>query len=649
MLCPVCGKELPENAVLCCECGYKLDNTQSTAETTAFKPQKKSHKKAIIITSVAVAGAVAVGVPVFLAVRNNAEKQYIKDNPTKYLADSVTRYLDYAEKDNGAYNFAKGIYKSGGLKFTFNDQSTDISAYAGYDSDKKQVYLDASGKISILGSEQNINLKSYVDTDSFNIDYDYMDTKGSYFIDFQNLKSDFAGSVFADKDSSLYNAEFEKMINDFDKSYGVIKDDSQMKQDFEDTVSNICKSFEKNGHVGLQNKKVTVAQKEYSADVITYNFNSDDLGGLLDECKNYLVDYIRKYKDSLFSTYDEVSSGDIEEQFNSSVNSMKNSIPQDITIKFEFCILPDSRQMLKAEYTQTESGNIGTISLELPPDSETVFDFRVSSSGEKYRNSNGNTVLTKTSSDDTITYKLTNSSSDDPAPRSLTFEYNKKTSKMKVTQYLGEDHEEFENISLSGLFSDRYVLGQNFTTEFNFACTGDKFSIGEGNWNLELSATPDIKPFKADKNFLKLTQEELQSMFSGSLGVGGIIQNADKAQKQTNAAVLDGMCKRLYAGTVAGSLNSNTSSSEVGSLDISKLPSPNATTAERRKIADSLTIQDAIDYGNLEATFENESPYDYGYSIKDGTIIYFDENTDYENYDFLVGFDYVTLGELYHN
>jgi len=150
---------------------------------------------------------------------------------------------------------------------------------------------------------------------------------------------------------------------------------------------------------------------------------------------------------------------DIEEQFNSSVNSMKSSIPQDITIKFEFCILPDSRQMLKAEYTQTESGNIGTISLELPPDSETVFDFRVSSSGEKYRNSNGNTVLTKTSSDDTVTYKLTNSSSDDPTPRSLTFEYNKKTSKMKVAQYLGENYEEFENISLSGLFSDRYVLG----------------------------------------------------------------------------------------------------------------------------------------------------------------------------------------------
>ena len=649
MLCPVCGKELPENAVLCSECGYKLDDTQSIAETTAVKPQKKSHKKAIIITSVAVAGAVAVGVPVFLAVRNNAEKQYIKDNPTKYLAGSVTRYLDYAEKDNGAYNFAKGIYKSGGLKFNFNDQSTDISVYAGYDSDKKQVYLDASGKASISGSEQNINLKSYVDTDSFNIDYDYMDTKGSYFIDFQNLKSDFEGSVFADKDSTLYNAEFEKMINNFDKSYGVIKDDSQMKKDFEDTVSNICKSFEKNGHVEVQNKKVTVAQKEYSADVITYNFNSNDLGGLFDECKNYLSDYIRKYKDSLFSMYDEVSSRDIEEQINSSLNSMKSSIPQDITMKFEFCILPDSRQMLKAEYTQTESENIGKISLELPPDSETVFDFSVSSSGEKYRNSSSNTVLTQTSSDDTVTYKLTNSSSDDPAPRSLTFEYNKKTSKMKVTQYLGEDHEEFENISLSSLFSDRYVLGQNFTTEFNFACTDDKFSIGEGNWNLELSATPDIKPFKADKNFLKLTQEELQSMFSGSLGVGGIIQNADKAQKQTNAAVLDSMCKRLYAGTVAGSLNSNTSSSEVGSLDISKLPSPNATTAERREIADSLTIQDAIDYGDLEETFENESPYDYGYSIKDGTIIYFDENADYENYSLMLGFDYMTLGELYHN
>ena len=49
MLCPVCGKELPENAVLCSECGYKLDDTQSIAETTAVKPQKNLIKKRLLL------------------------------------------------------------------------------------------------------------------------------------------------------------------------------------------------------------------------------------------------------------------------------------------------------------------------------------------------------------------------------------------------------------------------------------------------------------------------------------------------------------------------------------------------------------------------------------------------------------------------
>ena len=167
----------------------KTVETTETTVTTDDKPQKKSHKKAIVITSVVAAGAVAVGagVPAILSMKKGAEQQYLKENPTKYLAHSVTNYFNEQEKNNGAYNFAKNIYKTGGIKFNYNAQGTEVSAVAGYDSQNRQVYIDASGKMTIMGSEQNAALKSYLDKESFNVDYDFLGSKGSYFVDLKRL------------------------------------------------------------------------------------------------------------------------------------------------------------------------------------------------------------------------------------------------------------------------------------------------------------------------------------------------------------------------------------------------------------------------------------------------------------------------------
>ena len=567
MLCPNCGKELPENTALCFECGYQFTDIQNTAgipSAVEGKPAKKSHKKAVIITSVAVAGAVAVGVPVFLAVRNGTEKQYLKNNPTKYLVGSVTKYFDVNEKDNGVYNFAKSIYKTGGLKFNYNADGTEISAYAGYDSDKKQAYIDASGKMKIMGLEQSASVKSYIDVNSFNVDYDAMGSKGSYFIDFTNLKKDFEGSVFADKNSSLYNEQLEQIINNVEKSYDIVKDDRQMKKDFEETVSQVFKSFETNGHVEVKSEKVNIGQKDYSADVVTYDFKYGDLNKLLDECKNYFIEYVTKYNVNF--QYDNVSTEDIEKQINSSIDSAKDSIPQDVEIKIEFYISPDSQQMLKAVYTQTEAA--------------------------------------------------------------------------------GEDSENMGNIPLSRILFNSYAIEQNYTAEFNFECTSDKVSIGEAGWNLELSAVPDIVPFGAEKNIFQLTEKEIQTAFPNMMN-NRIINNANQSMKKSNASALDGACKILYAGTVTGLLNSETSAEELGYLDADKLPSPDSTTAEKRETANQLTIQDAIDYAGLTEQFADELPYDYVYNISDGTINFFDEGETIEEYNLLLGFESVTLGELY--
>ena len=101
-------------------------------------------------------------------------------------------------------------------------------------------------------------------------------------------------------------------------------------------------------------------------------------------------------------------------------------------------------------------------------------------------------------------------------------------------------------------------------------------------------------------------------------------------------------------------MHSESPISELGNLEPSKLPTPDATTAEKREIAAQLTIQDAIDYQLLTDLFADESPYDYVYSTLDGTITYYEsygdgEDLDYEHTDIIIGFDYTTLGELYNH
>ena len=629
----------------------KTVETTETTVTTDNKPQKKSHKKAIVITSVVAAGAVAVGagVPAILSMKKGAEQQYLKENPTKYLAHSVTNYFNEQEKNNGAYNFAKNIYKAGGIKFNYNAQGTEVSAVAGYDSQNRQVYIDASGKMTIMGSEQNAALKSYLDKESFNVDYDFLGSKGSYFVDLKNLKSDFDGSVFNDKNSSLYNEQFAQMIDKFEKSYELSQDDQQMKNDFDDTITKICNSFETNGHVEVTNQKVNMEQKEYSADVITYDFKSQDITNLLNECKNYFVEYMTKYKDTIIQSYEYFSIEDLEKQLDKSISDTTGSFADDIEIKIEFLISADNQQMLKTLYTQTEAGNKGTIALSFPPNSETVFDFNVSSTGDKYHDTYFDYALSKKDENDSVIYKFTANSKDNPE-YSLTFDYNKNDSKLKITNLTDPSAQPAELTPSEFISRISSATANDFTVTFNFECTDDKISIGDETWNLELSATPNITPFKAEKNIFKLTEEEIQSAFPGMTGNNYSVITND-SDYTTKSYMIDAACKKLYAGTVAGSINSETAQEELGDLDASKLPKPTATTAEKREIANNLTVKDALDYDYItDAVMNMEYEYQYGYSLTDGTIIYYGDDSiqDLTQYVFL-DLENTTLGDLYNH
>lgn len=104
--------------------------------------------------------------------------------------------------------------------------------------------------------------------------------------------------------------------------------------------------------------------------------------------------------------------------------------------------------------------------------------------------------------------------------------------------------------------------------------------------------------------------------------VVGIINNAQKSAKETNAAELSNSVKNLYAGVTAGQITTATPQDERNKLGTSKLPAPNATVADCKTKANNLNVQDAVDYGGLASKFDSSNISDYVYDPLDGTIYY---------------------------
>ena len=358
-----------------------------------------------------------------------------------------------------------------------------------------------------------------------------------------------------------------------------------------------------------------------------------------------------KYKDTIIQSYEYFSIEDLEKQLDKSISDTTGSFADDIEIKIEFLISADNQQMLKTLYTQTEAGNKGTIALSFPPNSETVFDFNVSSTGDKYHDTYFDYALSKKDENDSVIYKFTANSKDNPE-YSLTFDYNKNDSKLKITNLTDPSAQPAELTPSEFISRISSATANDFTVTFNFECTDDKISIGDETWNLELSATPNITPFKAEKNIFKLTEEEIQSAFPGMIGNNYSVITTD-SDYITKASMIDSACKKLYAMTVAGSINSETAQEELSDLDASKLPKPTATTAEKREIANNLTVKDALDYGYdnfTDAVMNMEYEYQYGYSLTDGTIIYYGDDSiqDLTQY-VLLDLENTTLGDLYNH
>ena len=705
MLCPKCGKELPDNSIVCPDCGGISPLNENFAAADNVYPAKKKSQKAGLIAGIAVFGAVAVAVPTVIILGNNNGRKQLESHPTVYVMSAMGTHLSQIEKDSPFKNLfgnssEKGVFT---VKQTYND--SEAVRIMGYDRNSGKLYIETNeqfvspgyslmylltGSVSnyLFGSnnfadsslEPKNHIRFYTDIDTVNLDYGLSDLKGNYYLDSANIRKDYDSSVFADPDSSYYNESFKSFIDGYEKVYNLLKKKDTISADVQKSFKNIVKSLEKNGHVAISNENVTIDKQTVSADTVLYQFNYDDLYGFMQDSLNEAVDFVELHKEDFdFGNDTSAMIDSMKKSFDFALDGYKKSAGKDLSLTFKFFLDTGKNVLLKAETNVAKlSDNAPDIHcvLEFPADSETLMSGSIKVEGSENQRNDGdmNIKVTKISEGQTDTYRMSldysgytidydsldysdytlNYDSYDMKPIHETLEltgiYDKANSTLTLKNVNSSPS---EYMTPPATLSDLYTYGSgvlncNFELKFNFRCSESEFSISDDTFSAEYSANAAVPSFKGEKNVFAITEEELDKISSAVNGSSNY-NSDDSVIKYSNASLLDAACKKLYAGVAAGAINAESPVSELGSLDVSKLPAKGAKQSEMREAADNLTIQDAIDYDKLGSVFENESPYDYGYSVQDGTIVYLDGETesDFDNYELITYFDYVTLGTMY--
>ncbi len=653
-------------------------------------PAKKSGSmKKFIIIAVIIILLVAIGIAAFFFIRRKIERDFIVSNPTKSTLSSYQKYFDANEADDPFYTMLKSLADSGTVKATVSGEygsdssSVPINAVLNFGYDRKQAnfYLkaDASETYKKLAAMNNSNDASNgnliyeynLNPDFMYVNYDIAGKSGKYYIDNKTFRDDITSSVFSPDKNNLFGFadkeafnnfvdSYEKMMKELEASTKENNDDSDVQK----TLENIVKSLEKNGNVTVEDGTAVLTHstdnKSVSADVITYTFDKKGLKAVVNDLRENLNEYFGKI----------IENKDQREQMTKSLNDSFDSLTKS------FDELNDSAKLVIKIYLDRNDHSVLQNTIELSgatdnaedklfvdlqfinsPDRVIALDATVNSNGST---NSVNATLKKTDDGTKITYRLDAKSSADNSSIFASVEYNRSSKEFKISAGTSDQSEPFS-------YTGKADFSGNKLT-FNLPGIVKNDTI---NLSLDLEISNEA-PAKADisnaKNFLKITADEVKQEFGSfgnalsSLGIGsgqntgndypyddddnGYDYNDDENSQFSfssssasiaDATAIDSCAKSYYAGVIAGTITSSDDPANT------KLPSRNATTAQRRAAADSCTLHDAMKWNNLESLEEKLTEMA---ANKEGTI-YSIYDSDHTSDVVFIIFPTTTFSELY--
>ena len=545
MLCPQCGKECQEGYNFCLSCGCKLSvgennrivdnnpyrqNYQNFESFTNNAPQaamtydsagvmqsKKSSaaKRGIIIAVVALLVAL-LGVTAFLFIKNKAERDFLVNNPTKYVYSSYQTYFDNSNSDeNDILAVLKNCKEQGSVKFSAeqanrgsNGEKISSDVKLSYNIPDNKYYFMMSGSnvpVQYSDSSKNALFELYTDVNRIDFNFDMNGKQGKYYIDSGKIREQAGNSIFSpDKDNvlNINEEQFNQFIDQFENIYRGLADKDASNEELKKLCDSFLKKLEQDCKVTVEEGSATVNGNNVSSDIVTYTMDYDAILAILNDVKEELVDYTKNNRDKL-ANYDD-SAEEIEESIDKLISDLtEKSELKDIMIVLKNYIRKDNKEIAKLElsFKASDSTSAGmNITLEFSREPYMNIKFTVSSGmlsvgASLYKEVNG----------DVVSYILSASSVTQSATESqeiARLDYDNANNKLTLTAG-GKSYT-----------CDAKVEDNKVTLSFDVPTVSSYASSDAQTMTvkIEISSETEMNTINAEKNLFDITKEEFENM-----------------------------------------------------------------------------------------------------------------------------------------
>lgn len=543
MFCPQCGKECKEGYVFCLSCGSRLvtDPTNQNTENNLysqdfessdnaplnsnmpFDPTSQSAmslntaeqgvmsfdsadiinnknsssvvKRGIIIAVVALLTAL-LGIFAFMFIRNKVERDYLTNNPSKYVFSSYQTYFDNTNQDdNDLFAVLKNCQEQGSIKFStknINNTNTSADVILSYNHPDKKYYFKMNGEnIPAEDKTENALAEFYTDINRIDFDFDINGKQGKYYIESGKIREQASNSIFSPDNDNVLNIDkeqFDQFITQFENFYRNFSSNNSKTKESTELYEKLLKKIEQDCKVTIEDGTTTVNGKDVSVDIITYTLDYNAIIAILNDLKSEFVNYYSNSNDTLVDN-------------NSMIDSINNAF--DNTISF----LTDSDEaksiIIKAKnYTRKDNKEIAKLEIQFNANESTAMNFSLEFSHDPYMNikftvSSGvlsySVMLYKEINGGVVSYVLSADTGSNSSSKGLEIarvDYDDNNNKLTFT-----------------------VGGQSYSC--NADVSDNKITLNFGGddtiaVNIEISSEPQMNTINADKNLFDISINEFE-------------------------------------------------------------------------------------------------------------------------------------------
>ncbi len=545
MLCPQCGKECGEGYKFCLSCGCRLDesivnrNTDNNLYSQNFQgvsyndfiPQIPSDssvavkskgasgaKKGIIIGVIALLVAL-LGVAAFFFIRNRMERDYLVNNPTKYVFSSYQTFFNNSNSDeNDLFAILKDLENQGSVKFTAeqkgnggNDgQQISSDVQFSYNIPENKYYFMMSGKNAPSQFSNPVGdtlFEIYTDINRIDMNFDVNGKQGKYYIDSGKIREQAGNSIFSPNRDNVLNIDqeqFNDFLTQFENIYHKLSSNNDSNNEINEFYDNLLKKIEQDCKVTVEEGATTVNGNSVSVDIVTYTFGYDSILAVLKDVKEEIVTYLTNNEDKIENSDEYIKN--VEEYFDNLISEFTGSSEaKSVMIVVKNYMRKDNKEIAKLEFglnntsSSSQSSNM-QLTLEFSRDPYMNINFTVSNGMFSVGAS-----LHKEVSGDVTSYILSTSSNMGGSLQNqeiARLDYDDANNKLTLTAG-GQSYS-----------CDAEVKDNTMTLIFDVP-VDSSYGVKSNNtisMKIEISSEPKMNTINAEKNLFDITKEEFESL-----------------------------------------------------------------------------------------------------------------------------------------